>query len=80
MPQKSGFALLDEIKADATLRNLPVVMLTASQYDEDIWESYSHGACSFVEKPAQFEQLREMAACFANYWTLLAHLPNRNQE
>ena len=80
MPQKPGFALLDEIKSDAALRNLPVVMLTASRHEADIWESYSRGACSFVEKPAQFEQFREMAIRFANYWTRVAHLPNRENE
>ncbi len=80
MPRKTGFALLDEIKSDEALRTLPVVMLTASRYEEDIWESYSRGACAFLEKPPQFERFREMAIRFANYWTLVAHLPRRESD
>lgn len=75
MPHKTGLTLLEEIQADAALRKLPIVMLTASRREEDVWDAYSRGSCSFVEKPAKFEWLRELSARFANYWTLLAHLP-----
>ncbi len=80
MPQKTGLALLQEIKADQELRHLPVVMLTASRFDEDIWEAYSRGASGFVEKPARFEWFRELAKRFANYWSCLAHLPPRQDD
>ncbi len=77
MPRRSGLHLLDEIKEDDFLRKFPVVMLTASRYEEDIWESYSRGACSFLEKPPRFEWFRELAVRFANYWSSVAHLPDR---
>jgi CheY-like chemotaxis protein len=80
MPRKSGLALLEEIKADLSLRMLPVVMFTASRYEEDIGESYSRGACSFVEKPPRFEWFQEVATCFANYWTCVAYLPTRSGD
>ena len=80
MPRKTGLRLLDEIQADRSLRRFPVVMLTASQDEQDIWEAYSRGACGFVEKPPRFERFRELAIRFANYWTLLAHLPPREPD
>lgn len=79
MPRKNGLTLLEEIQADSALRNLPIVMLTASRQEEDIWNAYSHGSCSFMEKPAKYEWLRELSVRFAAYWTLLAHLPPRQE-
>lgn len=79
MPHKTGLSLLEEIQADDTLRRLPIVMLTASRQDEDIWNAYSRGSCSFMEKPAKYEWLRELSSRFANYWTRLAHFPPRQE-
>lgn len=80
MPRKTGLMLLEEIQADARLRQLPVVMLSASRREQDIWDAYSRGSCAFVEKPPRFEHFREIAVRFANYWALLAHLPPSRDE
>lgn len=80
MPRKTGLAFLEEIKAEPSLWKLPVVILTASRYEEDIWESYSRGACGFVEKPPRFEWFQQLAVHFANYWTEVAYLPTRSED
>jgi CheY-like chemotaxis protein len=80
MPRKTGLAFLEEIKAEPALWMLPVVMLSASRYEEDIWEAYRRGACTFVEKPPRIEWFRELAIRFANYWCHAAYLPGRDED
>ena len=77
MPKKNGFEVLKEIKADPALRHLPVVMLTTSQNEADVVKSYSEGACSYIMKPARFEELGQVLRQFALYWTLVARIPSR---
>lgn len=77
MPKKNGFEVLREIKADPALRHLPVVMLTTSQNETDVVRSYSEGACSYIMKPAQFEELRRVVKQFALYWALVVRIPAR---
>lgn len=76
MPKKNGFEVLEEIKSDPSLRHLPVVMLTVSDRDEDVVRSYSLGACSYVRKPVDFEQLRRVVAEFELYWTVVSMVPS----
>src|SRR5215211_1811341 len=51
MPKKDGREALREIKADADLRRIPVVVLTTSKAEEDIYRTYDLGANSFITKP-----------------------------
>jgi len=61
MPKKTGMEALAEIKADPTLRDIPVVVLSTSNAPRDASQAYSLGAFSFVTKPATFcEYLRVM--------------------
>lgn len=55
MPKKSGHEALQEIKSDASLAGIPVVMLTVSNAKEDIEQSLKLGADSFINKPANFD-------------------------
>jgi CheY-like chemotaxis protein len=75
MPRKNGFEVLKEMKADTTLRHIPVVMLTTSNRDEDIIKSYEEGACTYIRKPVDFDQLKDVVKQFALYWGLVATLP-----
>ena len=75
MPKKDGFEMLAELKADPTLRSIPVVMLTTSSQDDDIEKSYRTGACSFITKPQSFLELSDMAGHFAFYWSMITKLP-----
>jgi CheY-like chemotaxis protein len=75
MPKKNGFEVLDEMKADPKLRCLPVVMLTTSEREEDIARSYATGACSYIRKPVDLDQLAKVVEQFELYWTLVSRIP-----
>ena len=68
MPRKDGREVLKEIKSDAKLRRIPIIILTTSKEEEDILRSYSLGVSSFITKPVTFEQLVEVIQCIGQYW------------
>jgi CheY-like chemotaxis protein len=68
MPRKDGREALREIKADANLHRIPVVVLTTSKADTDIGRMYDLGANSFIAKPVQFEALVEVMRVLGEYW------------
>ena len=76
MPKKNGFEVLAEMRADARLSNVPVVMLTTSKQESDILRAYANGACSFISKPVSFDRMRRIAEQFAIYWTLVSDVPS----
>jgi CheY-like chemotaxis protein len=76
MPKKNGFEVLNEIKADAALKHIPVVMLTTSDSEADIVKSYARGACSFITKPMDFDKFRDVIRQFALYWALVSRVPS----
>ncbi len=79
MPKKNGFDVLEEIKADSCLRQIPVAILTASGSETDVFKSYSRGACSFIQKPVDFEKFFEMIQNFELYWTLVSRIPETRE-
>ena len=68
MPKKDGREALQEIKADPRLRGIPVVVLTSSKADEDIYKTYDLGANSFIVKPVSFQGLVEVMKTLKSYW------------
>ena len=79
MPRKNGFEVLNEIKADAALMHIPVIMLTTSDNEADVVKSYAQGACSFITKPMDFDKFSEVVKQFALYWALVSRIPNRHR-
>jgi CheY-like chemotaxis protein len=76
MPKKDGREALAEIKADADLRRIPVVVLTTSKDEEDIFRTYDLGVNSFITKPVTFTGLVEVMRTWQRYWFELVELPN----
>ena len=76
MPRKDGREALREIKSDADLRRIPVVVLTTSKADTDIGTIYELGANSFISKPFQFEALVNVMRMLGQYWFKTVELPN----
>ena len=76
MPKVNGLEVLEQIKADASLRTIPTVVLTSSDRPEDVKDSYVGGANSYVTKPASLTGLREGVQEMARYWIDVATLPN----
>src|SRR6188472_1465214 len=68
MPRKDGREALREIKANAELRRIPVVVLTTSKAEIDIYRSYDLGVNSFIVKPVTFDSLVEMMVVLGKYW------------
>ena len=75
MPRKDGREALKEIKADPTLRRIPVVVLTTSKAEEDILRSYDLGVNSYVTKPVTFKSLVELVKELGRYWFEVVELP-----
>ena len=75
MPRKDGREALREIKADADLRRIPVVVLTTSRADTDIDRMYGLGANSFIAKPVRFEALVQVLRVLGDYWFKTVELP-----
>jgi two-component system response regulator len=77
MPRKSGIETLREIRGDANLSSLPVVVLTTSEAEQDIIRSYDLGVNWFLTKPATLESLGEMVKFLANHWQAIADHSNK---
>ena len=75
MPRMNGKEALSEIRADDTLRALPVVVFTTSRTEEDVSDCYRRGANSFISKPMSFTGLVEAMRTFREYWVGLVDLP-----
>ena len=75
MPRKDGREALKEIKADPNLRHIPIIVLTTSKANEDIYRSYAQGANSFITKPVTFASLVEVMRSLDKYWFEIVELP-----
>ena len=75
MPKKDGFAALREIRADADLRSVPIVVLTTSSAQEDIVRSYDLGVNSYITKPVTFAGLVDAMTTLGKYWFEIVELP-----
>ena len=76
MPKKDGREALAEIKADESLRRIPVVVLTTSNDEQDVLRTYDLGVNSFITKPVTFGGLVEAMGAWSRYWFELVELPN----
>ena len=75
MPKKDGREALRELKADANLRRIPVIVMTTSKLEEDILRTYDLGANSFITKPVQFDALVRVMREIGRYWIEIVELP-----
>jgi CheY-like chemotaxis protein len=75
MPKMDGRTVLKELKNDAELRSIPVVILTTSKDDEDVYRSYDLGVNSYIVKPVTFEALVDILQTLEKYWFEIVELP-----
>jgi two-component system response regulator len=68
LPKISGLEVLRQIKADERIRVIPVVVLTSSEQDSDIMESYRLGANSYIVKPVDYDKFFQAVADVGWYW------------
>ncbi len=76
LPKADGHEVLRRIKTDEALRAIPVVMLTTSEREDEICQSYQAGANSFVSKPVRFADFVEKVRSLKLYWVLTNLLPD----
>ena len=74
MPKKDGREALAEIKMDDSLRSIPVVVLTTSKDEEDIFRTYDLGVSSFITKPVTFAGLVDAMRVWQRYWFEIVEL------
>ena len=80
MPKVDGLGVLREIKGDAALRLLPVVMLTSSREEADLVKSYELGVNAYVVKPVDFQQFAEAIKQTGMFWAVINEpAPNRTR-
>jgi two-component system response regulator len=77
LPKVDGLEVLEKIRADARTHLTPVVMLTTSNEDQDILQSYNLGANSYVRKPVDFEQFNRAVGHIGVYWLTVNQPPPR---
>jgi CheY-like chemotaxis protein len=75
MPKKDGREALAEIKADPALRRIPVVVMTTSKAEEDIFRMYDLGTNSFISKPITLAALVDVMIVIGQYWFQIVTLP-----
>jgi CheY-like chemotaxis protein len=78
MPKIDGHEVLRQIRADPDLRLIPVVMLTSSREEKDLYQSYDKGANSYVVKPVDFEEFITAISKLGVFWALLNEPPPKS--
>jgi two-component system, response regulator len=77
LPLVGGLEVLRKIKADPRTRIIPVVVLTSSTEEQDIFESYELGVNSYIVKPVEFDNFMESVQKLGLYWLLLNQGPKK---
>jgi len=75
LPRRSGFEVLQWLKARSGLRRIPVVVLTSSRDSPDVNRAYDLGANSYLVKPVKAAELEEMVRTMSLYWLIFNHPP-----
>jgi CheY-like chemotaxis protein len=74
LPRKDGRELLQDIKSDDALRHIPVVVLTTSQAEQDVAQSYRLRANAFITKPVDIDQFFQAMRSLEQFWLAVATL------
>ena len=76
IPKKDGREVLAEIKADKFLHDIPVVVLTTSNAEQDIQKTYNLEVNAYINKPVDFDQFFEIVQKIEDFWLMTAILPS----
>ena len=76
LPRKDGREVLREIKADESLKRIPVVILTTSRSEEDVLRAYELHANCYITKPVDFNRFMEVVRSIEDFWLTVVKLPD----
>lgn len=76
LPRKTGREVLTEIKADETLRRIPVIVMTTSKAQLDVERAYALNANCYVAKPVDLDQFLNVVRSIEDFWLTIVSLPN----
>lgn len=79
MPRMDGREALKKIKSDSELRRIPVIVLTTSEAEQDILQTYDLGVNAFVTKPVTFDDLANTLQALGEFWFEIVKLPNERE-
>ena len=74
LPRKNGREVLEEVKKDPALQHIPIVILTTSQAEQDVLESYRLRANAYVTKPVDLEQFLKVVSSIEEFWLEIVKL------
>ena len=80
MPKIDGRAALKVMKADPELKRIPVVVMTTSNAEEDVYRSYDVGANAYIVKPINFDSMVEIMKTLRRYWFDIVALPEDGRD
>jgi len=75
LPRKSGRDVLEEVKGDPALRNIPIVVLTTSRAEQDVLDAYEHHANCYIAKPVNLERFVDIVRSIGQFWLSIVELP-----
>jgi chemotaxis family two-component system response regulator Rcp1 len=78
LPRKNGREVLADIKSDPGLRHIPVIVLTSSGAEEDIFRSYDLQACAYVTKPVDLAGFSKIVKAIESFWFTVVTFPNHD--
>ena len=75
LPKKNGREVLVEIKADADLKRIPVIVMTTSKAEQDIHKAYNLNANCYITKPVDLDQFLNVVRSIEDFWLTIVTLP-----
>lgn len=76
IPKKDGREVLRVVKNDPNLRRIPVIVLTTSEHESDVFNVYDNHANALIHKPLDFESFVRIVTTIEEFWLEIVHLPN----
>ena len=77
LPKLDGWGVLKRIKSDSTLKRIPVVILTTSEDERDVFNAYNHYANCYITKPVDLEQFVTIVKSIEKFWFSIVRLPQQ---
>ncbi|MBS4097194.1 MAG: response regulator [Sulfuricella sp.] len=79
LPKLNGRQVLERVRSEPRLARIPVIVLTTSQQERDMLQSYDSGACSYIVKPSGIDEFIKVVRTIEEYWLEIVRLPSSEE-